>query len=307
MNVNLIPVESPDPWRDAICIKFERTTIGREESCDIVLQDKQVSRKHALLCLENETCSITDLDSKAGVYIDSIRIERNTAVGLHSGDLLGIGPWTVLVEITPRDKFNPTLLSSEISDSLPTNAELLKELHDPSSSKRSIAWESFVHRYESVIRNVARKFGCSDQDIEDNQQEVFLKILNLKDFEYDKHIGQFRAYLKTITIHSVILMWRKVPKETSGLRDEDGTEEINELEAQWERRWRERLLQLALRSVQQNVDPLQYEAFELYGRRGMEAQTVAQQLGKSIDWVRQSKSRIMKLVRSEISRLDDAE
>jgi len=273
--------------------------------CDIVLKDKRTSRKHCCLESDGGKWYVTDLDSKTGVFIDTIKIEKQVRCSIHSGDLLSIGPLEFLVEITPRDTYDPTLLQFDASDSMETNAALLAALHDASSTEKMLAWESFVSLYEPVIRKVARKFGCSEQDLEDVTQQVHMIFVDEQKFSFDKAKGMFRAYLKTVTIHEVILLWRKIPRELTGIETESSA--IYSAEIEFERSYREKLLQIALVSVQRNVDPIQYEAFELYGRRGMPAQQVAQKLGKTIDYVRQSKSRLMKLVRSEIARLDDAE
>lgn len=52
-----------------------KTTIGRDPGCDIVLDDQDVSRKHARLYMMGNQVKITDEDSVNGTYVNNERIE----------------------------------------------------------------------------------------------------------------------------------------------------------------------------------------------------------------------------------------
>lgn len=58
--------------------------IGRDESCQIVIPDRQVSRVHARLSLAEGRTTITDLGSKNGTYVNAKRLEAPTL--LKEGD-----------------------------------------------------------------------------------------------------------------------------------------------------------------------------------------------------------------------------
>ena len=62
--------------------------IGREESCDIVIPDRQVSRQHARIYPSNEGVFLEDLGSKNGTYLNSQRIVNPQQ--LHEGDEIRI-------------------------------------------------------------------------------------------------------------------------------------------------------------------------------------------------------------------------
>jgi hypothetical protein len=49
--------------------------IGRDEDCDVVLDDERVSRRHALLVSDRSDWSITDTGSKNGTFIGGIPVE----------------------------------------------------------------------------------------------------------------------------------------------------------------------------------------------------------------------------------------
>ena len=62
--------------------------IGRDETCDIVVADRQVSRQHAKLTRKQEGVILEDLGSKNGTYLNNQRV--NSPVLLHDGDLVQI-------------------------------------------------------------------------------------------------------------------------------------------------------------------------------------------------------------------------
>ena len=66
----------------------EKLLIGRDDSCDIVINDRQVSRRHAQIFLEGNKVSLRDLDSKNGTYKNGVLI--NCPVYLNEGDKIGI-------------------------------------------------------------------------------------------------------------------------------------------------------------------------------------------------------------------------
>lgn len=62
--------------------------VGRSKSCDIVLKDANVSRRHAEITSEGDHWYLTDLDSMNGVKINSRRVQSSR---LSPGDELEMG------------------------------------------------------------------------------------------------------------------------------------------------------------------------------------------------------------------------
>jgi hypothetical protein len=62
--------------------------VGREESCDIVIPSRQVSRHHARLALTRSGVLLEDLGSKNGTYCNGKIIEAD--VQLQDGDIIQI-------------------------------------------------------------------------------------------------------------------------------------------------------------------------------------------------------------------------
>lgn len=65
-------------------------TIGRSDSCEVVLGDREVSRRHAAIRNEGDRWIVIDLDSRNGVRLNGNVIERATR--LRDGDTIEIPP-----------------------------------------------------------------------------------------------------------------------------------------------------------------------------------------------------------------------
>lgn len=62
--------------------------IGRDDTCQVVIQDRQVSRYHARITVTADGVSLEDLASKNGTYVNGTRIEE--PVILQDGDLIQV-------------------------------------------------------------------------------------------------------------------------------------------------------------------------------------------------------------------------
>ena len=65
--------------------------IGRDTSNDIVLDDKLVSRYHAVLQKIKADYFIKDLNSSNGTFVNNQKVPKNKYVKLKSNDVLRIG------------------------------------------------------------------------------------------------------------------------------------------------------------------------------------------------------------------------
>jgi pSer/pThr/pTyr-binding forkhead associated (FHA) protein len=63
--------------------------LGRDETADVRLRDRTVSRRHAALRAEGETCVIQDLGSRNGTYVNSERVESPRRVRI--GETIQVG------------------------------------------------------------------------------------------------------------------------------------------------------------------------------------------------------------------------
>ena len=85
---NLIVLADSGPLKGLQWLVNSDLIIGREESCDIVIPDRQVSRQHARIYPSNVDVFLEDLGSKNGTYLNSQRIVNPQQ--LHEGDEIRI-------------------------------------------------------------------------------------------------------------------------------------------------------------------------------------------------------------------------
>ncbi|MDR1613083.1 MAG: FHA domain-containing protein [Planctomycetota bacterium] len=91
-------------------IRGEPLIVGRDAACDVPLQDKGASRRHAELFRIGEMCFIRDLDSRNGSFVNDARISEEM---LRDGDRIQIGGTIMTFEATSADQSSPALEFSE--------------------------------------------------------------------------------------------------------------------------------------------------------------------------------------------------
>jgi pSer/pThr/pTyr-binding forkhead associated (FHA) protein len=88
------------------------TSIGRRLDNDVVIQDQNVSRRHAEIRYENGRFMIYDLNSTGGTYVNNKRVDR---AALKMGDVvvLAIVPFVFI-----EDRLNIVRAAEKITDRL---------------------------------------------------------------------------------------------------------------------------------------------------------------------------------------------
>ncbi|EGG18460.1 hypothetical protein DFA_03954 [Cavenderia fasciculata] len=79
---------SPGSKPKKVKLSLGSNTIGRSESCSVVIDDKQVSRMHCKVEVTDTTCTILDIGSGHGTKINRRTIDRHN---LEIGDTIKIG------------------------------------------------------------------------------------------------------------------------------------------------------------------------------------------------------------------------
>jgi FHA domain len=74
-------------------------SIGRQD-CDLVLEDPEVSRRHAVLRRSGDSVVVEDLDSTNGTFVNGERIRGSIKVD--AGDQVRVGRTTLEIEPDPR-------------------------------------------------------------------------------------------------------------------------------------------------------------------------------------------------------------
>src|SRR5512140_1973868 len=90
-DLRLVPVSGP-----AIDVVQDQSMVGRDPSCEIVVTDGSVSRRHARLERRGPEWWVVDQGSANGTYVNSI---RTTEQALRNGQELRFGALPYRVEI----------------------------------------------------------------------------------------------------------------------------------------------------------------------------------------------------------------
>lgn len=89
-----IIVRYEDKVIERVITEKKRVSIGRTSDNDIVLDNRGVSRKHALIEVNSRDTIIIDNESLNGTFVNNRRIEEEI---LHEDDLITIGKYTITV------------------------------------------------------------------------------------------------------------------------------------------------------------------------------------------------------------------
>jgi pSer/pThr/pTyr-binding forkhead associated (FHA) protein len=76
-------------------------TLGRSSSCECVLPDESISRRHANISFRDGLWFVMDLGSTHGTTLNSTKLTPQQGAPLKPGDLVALGPWTFRVRTGP--------------------------------------------------------------------------------------------------------------------------------------------------------------------------------------------------------------
>ncbi|MCC8190406.1 MAG: FHA domain-containing protein, partial [Planctomycetes bacterium] len=138
--------------------------VGRDEGCDLTLQDKGASRQHAEVFKIGDMCFIRDLESKNGTFVNDNRVSEEM---LRDGDRIQIGGTVILFEPQATGRTDEDLDFSE--DDLDAFYELrLEDLTAVNVGVGDVASEIHLRALYRLSRLVAS---------EENENELVRKAL----------------------------------------------------------------------------------------------------------------------------------
>jgi hypothetical protein len=104
----LLVLEGPNPGK-RFYIDHPMLLVGRDEECDLVIVDRQVSRRHASVIRENDQYVLRDLDSKNGTFVNGQEVQG--AYTLKDGDEIQIA-YCCKMAFVAADSTAPVLLDT---------------------------------------------------------------------------------------------------------------------------------------------------------------------------------------------------
>jgi RNA polymerase sigma-70 factor (ECF subfamily) len=183
-----------------------------------------------------------------------------------------------------------------------TPVSLLERLRRPNEHE---AWGRFVALYTPLIYTWARRVGLQESDAADLVQDVFTLLLQkMPHFVYDRH-GNFRAWLKTVTLNQWRANRRRAAARREGDRPPPDVAASDDGEAFWETEYRQHVVGQALRVMQIDFEPKTWQACWEVVVEGQPAARVAQKLGVSVGTVYAAKCRVLARLRQELAGLVD--
>jgi RNA polymerase sigma-70 factor (ECF subfamily) len=191
-----------------------------------------------------------------------------------------------------------------------TSATLLERLNDRSDS---VAWRRLVDLYTPLINAWLRRHGVSTADAEDLTQEVLeVVVREVARFRHNGRVGAFRTWLRTITINCLRQSLRSRRAQAHATGSSDITEMLNQLEdpasdlsRRWDNEHDEFVLQRLLDLIEPDFRPATWEAFRRQVVDGASAETVAAELGMTVNAVLIAKSRALSHLRKSAQGLVD--
>jgi signal transduction histidine kinase len=107
--------------------------IGRDRSCDIVIEDKTASRRHARLEVAGEVVVIEDLDSRNGTFVQGKRVRKSrlfagttVTIGEHQMTFDGLPAATGVVGGDPPESVGQTAILSSLDARIISRGEDIK-------------------------------------------------------------------------------------------------------------------------------------------------------------------------------------
>jgi RNA polymerase sigma-70 factor (ECF subfamily) len=184
-----------------------------------------------------------------------------------------------------------------------TRATLLLRIRNPRDTQ---AWAEFHDLYAPLLYRYARARGLSHEDAEDVQSTCYETIVRqIRQFDYQKEKGGFKAWLRTFVNRRVIDLMRK---RREPLAD---SHELNELPARepsldelWEEQWRQQHLLYCVEQVSGDVPEATFQAFQMLVRDHCSVQDVCDRLGLNTNQVYKAKARVVELVRARMAAID---
>jgi len=138
-----------------------------------------------------------------------------------------------------------------------TRPSLLLRIRDASDEA---SWETFHAIYRPLLIRFARSRGVGLEDAEDICQQVLSVVhAEIQGFDYDRRLGGFQAWLRTLVMHRVGSLFRHREVRRKGAqvledREQERSKGFPSPEESFERIWLEEHLWHVLRELAQEVE-----------------------------------------------------
>ncbi len=194
-----------------------------------------------------------------------------------------------------------------------TRASLLVRIRD---GRNQEAWRQFVELYAPVVYGFARKRGLQDADAADVMQDVLRSVAGAAErLNYDPARGSFRGWLYTVARNKIFNFLEAGRHKLGRGSGDTGVHERLEalagpewgLAESWDEEYERNLAALAMRRVEDEVQPATWQAFWQTAVEGRNGREVGEALGMSAGAVYVARSRVLARLKEEVQRLQEDE
>jgi len=199
-------------------------------------------------------------------------------------------------------------------DSIAVRTELLERLKNRGEQT---GWQEFFDAYWQLIYRVAKKAGLSDTEAQEIVVETVASVAKKAvGFRYDPARCSFKTWMLRLTRWRIIDQLRKrMCREPA--RSIAGDDTIRSaafeqgpnpagggLESVWNAEWERTVRDLAVEKIRRQVNPEQFQMFDLYAEKHMPIAQVARMMGVGVARVYLTKHRVASLIKREIKQLE---
>jgi len=97
-----LQVRGPDGFEETVLIREGETLIGRDPSCDVVLEPKNVSRRHLVIRREGDGFVVQDLGSANGTMLNDDLLGASPRP-FRPGDCVTVSPYEIRLVALPAN------------------------------------------------------------------------------------------------------------------------------------------------------------------------------------------------------------
>ena len=181
------------------------------------------------------------------------------------------------------------------------------------------SWQEFFNIYWKIIYTLAVRSGLTECEAEEIVQATMISVANnIRTFEYDPRAGKFRTWVCNQARWKIADHLRRrsrenalVPRRSKPNPALTGTDTVarvpderDSLAAFVDKDWDEAIAEVALARVRSQVNPKQFQIFDLFVVKNWPVRRVSQTMKVSAAYVYLTKSRIVRLLKRQKSEME---
>lgn len=183
-----------------------------------------------------------------------------------------------------------------------TQITLLQRVADRRNKE---AWDCFLRLYGPLIQRYCLRRGLQEADAFDVVQDVLLQVSKtIGGFRYDTQRGRFRNWMGAVTHRAMLKHLAKSRQSAIGAGSSTAAASCREcqqsLDDVWVESFNAHIYREAVRRLRLHFSQETWRAFEATFGQDCPPSEVAAELQRSVGWVYQAKSQVVRRLKAEI-------